>query len=98
MFMLDGVEWRRLAEVGGTLAVCGGRLVWVGGGWGSKEVMELRGGRWSLMTDMLVGCRRSCVLGVMSTLQLSLLIVHVLYAMCVGVVCNMCTCVWSLWL
>ena len=68
VFMLDGVEWRRLAdggEEGGTLAVCGGRLVWVGGGYGdSKKVMELRGGRWSLMTDMLVGCSYSCVLSV----------------------------------
>ena len=44
-----------------------GRLVWVGGLKRvvcSKEVMELRGGRWSLMTDMLVGCWMSCVLSV----------------------------------
>ena len=67
VFMLDGVEWRRLADGGeweGTLAVCGGRLVWVGGVVCSKEVMELRGGRWSLMTDMLVGCWMSCILSV----------------------------------
>ena len=38
--------------VGGRLAVCGGRMVWVGGlkfGVCSKDVMELRGGRWSYM-------------------------------------------------
>ena len=70
--MLDEVrsEWSRVAEGGeddGTLAVCGGRLVWVGGEKGgvrSKEVKELRGGRWSNMPDMLVGCRRSCVVSV----------------------------------
>ena len=80
--MLDEVrsEWSRVAdggEEGGTLAVCGGRLVWVGGlkdgvrrkdgGVMSKEVKELkelRGGRWSAMPDMLVGCRWSCVLSV----------------------------------
>ena len=51
----------------GTLAVCGDRLVWVGGlkyDVHSKNVMELRGGRWSFMSDMLVGCWRSCVLSV----------------------------------
>ena len=70
--MLDEVrsKWSRVADGGeawGTLAVCGGRLVWVGGYKGdvmSKEVKELRGGRWSHMSDMLVGCRRSCVLSV----------------------------------
>ena len=72
VYMLDEVrsEWSVVAdggELGGTLAVCGGRLVWVGGrkgGVGSKEVKELRGGRWSDMPDMLVGCRWSCVLSV----------------------------------
>ena len=72
VYMLDEVrsKWSRVAdsgEVGGTLAVCGGRLVWVGGVKGgviSKEVKELRGGRWSHMPDMLVGCRWSCVLSV----------------------------------
>ena len=73
VYMLDEVrsKWSRVAEGGvvwGTLAVCGGRLVWVGGVKGgdvrSKEVKELRGGRWSHMPDMLVGCEWSCVLSV----------------------------------
>ena len=72
VYMLDEVrsKWSRVAdggEDGGKLAVCGGRLVWVGGVKGdvmSKEVKELRGGRWSDMSDMLVGCRQSCVLSV----------------------------------
>ena len=42
--------------------------MWVGGWKGgyvlNKEVKELRGGRWSAMSDMLVGCRVSCVLSV----------------------------------
>ena len=71
--MLDEVrsKWSRVADGGGekwgTLAVCGGRLVWVGGDKGdvtSKEVKELRGGRWFVMPDMLVGCGWSCVLSV----------------------------------
>ncbi|KAL5506638.1 hypothetical protein EMCRGX_G008338 [Ephydatia muelleri] len=72
VYMLDEVrsKWSRVAddgEVGGILAVCGGRLVWVGGWKGdvmSKEVKELRGGRWSHMPDMMVGCQWSCVLSV----------------------------------
>ena len=73
VYMLDEVrsKWSRVAdsgEVWGTLAVCGGRLVWVGGEKDgdvmSKEVKELRGGRWSAMPDMLVGCAWSCVLSV----------------------------------
>ena len=72
VYMLDEVrsKWSRVAdgEWGGTLAVCGGRLVWVGGRKGGdvrrKEVKELRGGRWSVMPDMLVGCGWSCVLSV----------------------------------
>ena len=71
VYMLDEVrsKWSRVAdgELGGTLAVCGGRLVWVGGDKGgvrSKEVKELRGGRWSHMPDMLVGCSGSCVLSI----------------------------------
>ena len=73
VYILDEVrsKWSRVADggaVGGTLAVCGGRLVWVGGWKGggvrSKEVKELRGGRWSVMPDMLVRCSRSCVLSV----------------------------------
>ena len=60
--MLDVVrsKWSRVAdggEEGGTLAVCGGRLVWVGGEKGGVTSKELRGGRWSAMSDMLVGCR-----------------------------------------
>ena len=70
VYMYEEDRWSRGAdggEVWGTLAVCGGRLVWVGGredGVRSKEVMELRGGRWSVMPDMLVGCCRSCVVSV----------------------------------
>ena len=70
VYMYEEDRWSRVAdggEVAGTLAVCGGRLVWVGGWkdrvW-SKKVKELRGGRWSVMTDMLVGCWRSCVVSV----------------------------------
>ena len=72
VYMLDEVrsKWSRVADGGeewGTLAVCGGRLVWVGGekfGVTSKKVKELRGGRWSDKPDMLVGCCYSCVLSV----------------------------------
>ena len=72
VYMLDEVrsKWSRVADGGerwGTLAVCGGRLVWVGGLKGrvsSKEVTELGGGLGSDMPDMLVGCWRSCVLSV----------------------------------
>ena len=70
VYMYEEDRWSRVAdggEGGGTLAVCGGRLVWVGGmkgGVSSKKVMELRGGRWSVMPDMLVGCSWSCVVSV----------------------------------
>ena len=70
VYMYEEDRWSRVADDGerwGTLAVCGGRLVWVGGwkgGVGSKKVMELRGGRWSVMPDMLVGCWGSCVVSV----------------------------------
>eukprot|EP00731_Ephydatia_muelleri_P012519 Em0006g1413a len=71
VYMYEEDRWSRVADSGemwGTLAVCGGgRLVWVGGrkdGVGSKEVKELRGGRWSAMPDMLVGCWVSCVVSV----------------------------------
>ena len=66
----DKDKWKRLTddvEVGATLGVCGGRLVAVGGYKGgvySKEVMVWRGWRWSLISDMLVGCWRSCVVSV----------------------------------
>ena len=72
VYMLDDKDkWKRWTddvEGGATLGVCGGMLVVVGGwkvsGVCSKEVMVWRGGRWSLMSDMLVGCRRSCVVSV----------------------------------
>ncbi|KAL5499418.1 hypothetical protein EMCRGX_G010828 [Ephydatia muelleri] len=70
VYMYEEDRWSRVAdggEVAGTLAVCGGRLVWVGGwkgGVGSKKVKELRGGRWSAMPDMLVWCWWSCVVSV----------------------------------
>ena len=70
VYMYEEDRWSRVAdggEVWGTLAVCGGRLVWVGGekvGVCSKKVMELRGERWSAMSDMLVGCWGSCVVSV----------------------------------
>ena len=60
--------WTDGVEVGATLGVCGGRFVAAGGymsgGVCSKKVMVWRGGRWSLMSDMLVGCWRSCVVSV----------------------------------
>ena len=71
VYMYEEDRWSRVADIGergGTLAVCGRRLVWVGGrkdgGVFSKEVKELRGGRWSNMPDMLVGCMTSCVVSV----------------------------------
>ena len=71
VYMYEKDSWSRVADGGewtGTLAVCGGRLVCVGGrkdgGVHSKEVKELRGGRWSAMPDMLVGCWGSCVVSV----------------------------------
>ena len=70
VYMYEEDRWSRVAdggENGGTLAVCGGRLVWVGGwkdGVSSKKVKELRGGRWSAMPDMLVRCCWSCVVSV----------------------------------
>ena len=63
-------EWVRLAdggEWGAPLAVRGGELVSVGGykdGVFSKEVRVWRGGWWTSMTEMLVGCCRSCVVSV----------------------------------
>ena len=59
----DGVRWMA------TLAVCGGELVSVGGvkddgGGVSKEVVVWRGGRWTSMTNMLVGCWSPCVLSI----------------------------------
>ena len=66
----DKDKWKRWTdgvEGGATLGVCGGRLVKVGGlkdGVFSKKVMVCIGGQWSLMSDMLVGCRISCVVSV----------------------------------
>ena len=60
-------RWTDGVEVGAKLGVCGGRLVAVGGLKGhvfSKKVMVWRGGRWFLMSDMLVGCMLSCVVSV----------------------------------
>ena len=62
--------WKKVAdggELGGRLAVCGGRIVWVGGvkdgvSRPSTKVIELSGERWSVKSEMLVGCRWSCVL------------------------------------
>ena len=63
-------QWVWLADGGGwraTLAVCGGEMVSVGGWKGgvcSKEVKVWRGGRWTSMTEMLVGCGITCVVSV----------------------------------
>ena len=63
-------EWVRLAdggEVWATLAVRGGELVSVGGYKDrvfSKEVKVWRGGRWTSVTKMLIGCYGSCVVSV----------------------------------
>ena len=72
VYRLDEVssEWVTLAggEWEATLAECGGELVSVGGYKGvgvcSKKVRVLRGGRWTSMPEMSVGCCRSCVVSV----------------------------------
>ena len=72
VYRLDEVrsQWMRLVdnEVGTTLAVYGGVLVSVGGwmsaGVYSKEVKVWRGGMWTSMPEMLVGCSRPCVVSV----------------------------------
>ena len=72
---LDGVyvldeassKWERVADgvrLDATLAVCGGELVSVGGGGDSVEVVVWRGGRWTSMSNMLVGCGWPCVLSI----------------------------------
>ena len=69
---LDGNdEWKKWSDgvnlSWATLGMCGGTLVAVGGrksGVVSKNVMLWRGGKWSPMPDMLVGCRGSCVVSV----------------------------------
>ena len=61
------IRWTSGVELEATLGVCGGSLVAVGGEMDHvwiKEVMVWRGGRWSHMSDMLVGCTRSCVVSV----------------------------------
>ena len=69
VFEFVNLKWHRVADSGkgATLAVCGGRLIALGG-YGddvySKKVMKLRGGRWSLMSEMLIGCTGPCVLSV----------------------------------
>ena len=64
----DKDKWKRWTdgvEGGARLGVCGGRLVAAGGRKdGGKKVMVWRGGRWSLMSDMLVGCALSFVVSV----------------------------------
>ena len=62
-------QWVRLADgkEGARLAVCGGEMVSVDGYKGdvcSKEVKVWRGGRWTSMTKMLIGCWGSCVVSV----------------------------------
>ena len=72
VYRLDKVSslWVRLADVEkwATVAVCGGEMVsvggWKDGGVCSKEVRVWRGGRWTSMTEMLVGCCSSCVVSV----------------------------------
>ena len=70
-------KWETLSdvvEVGVRLAMCRGSLVAVGGllpekdesglGVCSKKVMMWSKGKWSLMTEMLVGCELPCVVSV----------------------------------
>ena len=71
VYVLDEAssKWKRVADgvrLGATLAVCGGELVIVGGvkDADSMEVVVWRGGRWTSMSDMLVGCWFPCVLSI----------------------------------
>ena len=72
IYILDEVKskWEKAAnssEFRSTLAVCEGRLIALGGygnGMYSKKIMELRGERWSLMSEMLLGCTGPCVVTV----------------------------------
>ena len=60
-------EWKSWAgdvEQAATLGVCGGMLVAVGGKKYLQEVMVWSGGRWSHMSEMLLGCVWSCVVSV----------------------------------
>lgn len=54
------------AEDGATLAVCDKKLVAIGGrrdGVFSSKVMVYTEGKWNSMSDMLLGCSVSCVVG-----------------------------------
>ena len=71
MYVLDEAssKWEEVADgvrLIATLAVCGGELVSVGGRKDgcSKEVELWRGGRWTSMSNMLVGCWYPCVLSI----------------------------------
>ena len=70
VYKLEDDKWKRWTDGvgdGATLVGVCGELVAVGGRKDdvfSKEVMVWRGGRWSLMSDMLVGIRWSCVVSV----------------------------------
>ena len=60
-------RWEKLTdlECEATLTVCGGMLASVGGykdGVFSRKVMLWREGKWTIMTEMLVGCMWSCVI------------------------------------
>ena len=71
MYVLEEAssKWEEVAggvRLIATLAVCGGELVSVGGRKDgcSKEVEVWRGGRWTSMSNMLVGCWYPCVLSI----------------------------------
>ena len=69
VYVLDEAssKWEEVADgvrYGARLAVCGGELVSVGGVGCSKEVVVWRGGRWTSMSNMLVGCESPCVLSI----------------------------------
>ena len=72
VYVLDEAssKWERVADgvrFGATLAVCGGKLVSVGGrkdGGNSKDMVVLRGGKWTSMSTMLVGCHSSGVFSI----------------------------------
>ena len=67
IYIYEEASWKRVAdggEIGARLAVCGRRLVAVGGHKDSvysKRVMVWRERRWTTMSYMLVGCSWPCV-------------------------------------